>query len=120
MSDAKLTRDCLAFIEAYRRLTEAARDENEAGYETAAIEVDRLADRIAATAPTTLSGIRAKARAAVLLWAGPGDDFPGDDETTAIARSLLTDLAAMPDDTSVATFDPSRRVAAIGSRKDWR
>ena len=59
-----------------------------------------LAVRMTAQAPATLSGIPAKARAAVLLWAGPQSDFTQDDDTTTLARSLLTDLAGMPEASS--------------------
>jgi hypothetical protein len=84
------------------------------------MSVDRLAESIAGMAPTTLSGIRAKARAAVLLWAGRETDFSDDDERTALARSLLTDLAGMPDDASVVRFGPARGTVGIGAPRDWR
>jgi hypothetical protein len=69
-----------------------------------------------------MSGIKAKARAAVLLWAGRDSEFSGEDEndTTTLARSLLTDLAGMPDGASVVRFDLAHLTASIGGHKDWR
>jgi hypothetical protein len=121
MSDTSLIHACEDFTQAYHRLVEAAGAENEAAYDLAAMSVDRLANVIGLMAPTTMNGIRAKARAAVLVWAGPLSDFSDDeDDTTALARSLLTDLAGMPVGASVVWFDSARRTVSIGSRKDWR
>ena len=122
MSDTPLIQACEDFIAAYHRLVEAAKDEDQAGYDQAAISVDRLANRIAFLAPTTMSGIRAKARAAVLVWDGSQSDFSDEDgdDATAHARSLLRDLAGMPDGASVVRFDPARDNGSISSHRDWR
>ena len=105
---------------AYHRLVGAARDGDEGAYEDAAMSVDRLAETITALAPTTMSGIRAKARAAVLLWAGRESDFSDDDERTALSRSLLTDLAGMRDGAPVVRLDSARRTVSVVGRRDWR
>ena len=120
MSDTSLILACEDFIETYQRLVDAARDEDEEAYDRAGIAVDRLARDIASQAPTAMSGIRANARAAVLSWAGPETDFSDDDERTALTRSLLTDLAGMPDGASVVRFDPACRAVGIHGPRDWR
>ena len=120
MSDVKLIRACEDFISAYHRLVAAARAEDETSYYDACSSVDRLAVSITVRAPTTLSGIRAKARAAVLLWAGPRSDFIDEDDRTALARSLLTDLAGMPDSSSVVQFDPPSGPVVIRGRMERR
>jgi hypothetical protein len=121
MSDTSLILACEAFAEAYQRLVDAARVEDADAYDMATIDVDRLAKHIAGEVPTTMSGIRAKARAAVLLWAGPGSDLPGDNnEMTTLVRSLVLDLAEMPDSASVVQFRGGRGPVAIGGRRDWR
>jgi hypothetical protein len=97
------------------------RDEDVGAYDLATIAVDRLVRQIAGELPTTMSGIRAKARAAVLLCAGPESELPDvDDEMTTLVRSLVLDLAGMPDSASVVQFRDGRRPVAIGGRKDWR
>jgi hypothetical protein len=93
-----------AFIETCRAPVQSARDENKDAYARLAAEVDPLLERIVASTPATPRGIRAKARATVLSRGGPEADFPSEDETTAIVRSLLTDLVAMPGDSSGSTL----------------
>jgi hypothetical protein len=109
MADTSLILACEDFINAYQRLVHSARDGDEDAYDAATVEAERLVEDIAARAPTTLEGIRAKARAAVLLWAGTDADFSYGDETAALARSLLVDLAEMPESSTVINLDAARR-----------
>ncbi len=101
-------------------LVDAGRDGDDDAYAEAAVAVDSSADSIADSAPTTMSGIRAKARAAVLLWAGTEADYSDEDKRTALARSLLTDLAGMPDSTPAARSVPVRLIVGVAGRRDWR
>jgi hypothetical protein len=104
--DTALVLACEDFNAAYNQLVEAAHRDDEEGYE-ADLSVDRLVNEIASRVPTTTGGIRAKARAAVLLW--PEADFSPEDQAddTALARSLLADLARMRDPSPVVRFDPA-------------
>jgi hypothetical protein len=120
MSNRSLTSTCEDFLDQYQRLIAAGKQEDDALFDRTAATLDRLVQRIAAEAPTTMSGIRAKARAAVALWAGVEGDLSEGDETTILARSLLTDLARMPDEASVVRFDRADRLVGIQGRKDWR
>ena len=120
MSDTALIATCEDFILAYQALGDAAPDENETTYNRAAGEADRLINQLLEMSPTTLAGFRAKARAAALLWAGAGSNISGDDDTSALARSLIANLAGIADGSSVVYFDRERRAASIGGRKDWR
>ncbi len=79
MSDTSLILACKDFVTAYQELIAAGTAEDEDAFDGTAIAVERLVERIAASAPTTLSGIRAKARAAVVLWAGVGSDISSGD-----------------------------------------
>jgi hypothetical protein len=56
----------------------------------------------------------------VMGWIG--SDFSGqvNDDTMALAWSLLTNLAGMPDGASVVRFDPASRTVTISGHKDWR
>jgi hypothetical protein len=101
-------------------LVETAKTKDEVAYDQAAASADRLTKKIVSLAPTTMSGIRAKAQVAVLLWAGTEADYSCEDEITVLARSLLTDLAGMPDTSSLVSFDQARRTSVIVGRKDWR
>jgi hypothetical protein len=120
MSNTALIAKCEDFILAYQVLGDAARDENETAYERAAGEADRLINQLSEMAPTTSAGFRAKARAAALLRASAGSDISGDDDTSALARSLIADLAGIADGSSVVYFDRERRAVSIGGRKGWR
>jgi hypothetical protein len=67
-----------------------------------------------------MSGIRAKARAAALVWAGPRSSFSDDeDHTTALPRSLVTDLAGIRMALRRCGFDPGLRTVSVVGRKDW-
>ena len=83
-------------IDAYRRLVDAASNDDKESYERAAATVDRLVYEIGATTPETISGFQAKAQAALLLWAGGEADIASEDKATALARSLVRDLAWLP------------------------
>jgi hypothetical protein len=83
-------------IAAYKRQIDAAADDDKAAYRRAAATVERLVDKIGTMTPGTMNGLQAKARAAFVIWAaGETDILPGD-TTTALARSLVRDLAWMP------------------------
>jgi hypothetical protein len=96
MDDTALISKSEDFVDAYKRLVDAASDDDKAGYDRAAATVDRLVFEIGAVAPETMSGLQAKAQAALVLWAGGEADIPLGDKASALARSLIRDLAWMP------------------------
>jgi hypothetical protein len=96
MDDDALILNSEDLISAYRQLVNAASIEDRDRYQAVSATVDRLVIEIEGTVPETMSGFRAKAQAALLLWAGTEDDIPSGDKCTALARSLIRDLAWMP------------------------
>jgi len=118
MRDARLISACDEFTATYQYLVEVAKAEDAAAYEQAAFVLDHLVATIASLTSTTMAGIRAKAQASILLWAGTVAEVPGDDGTAVLARSLLNDLVGMPDASPVVRFDQARRTFAIAGRKD--
>jgi hypothetical protein len=96
VSDNVLVRNSDDLIAAYRRLVDAAADDDDDGYRQAAATVERLVDKIGTMTPETINGLQAKAKAAFVVWAAGEDDICPGDPITALARSLIRDLAWMP------------------------
>ena len=96
MDDTALILNSEDLVVAYKWLVDAASNEDEAAYHQAAAIVDQLVYEIATTIPETISGFQAKAQAALVLWAGGEADIPSGDKSTALARSLVRDLAWRP------------------------
>jgi hypothetical protein len=96
MGDDALILNSEDLIYAYRQLIDAASNDDKDGYRAVAATVDRLVIEIEDTVPETLGGFQAKAQAALLVWAGSEVDIPPGDKSTALARSLVRDLAWMP------------------------
>ena len=101
------------------REVESAVAVTEAAVDHAGISTDRFAGIIASLAPTTMSGIRAKARAAVLLW--PDRDQISPRTTLPLSRAAC--LRTWPECRMMlpwCRFDPARRTANIHGRGGWR
>lgn len=96
MGDLALIQNSEDLIDAYMQLVDAASNDDEHTYQRAAAIVDRLAYEIGTTVPETIGGFQAKAQAALVLWARGEADIPSGDKATALARSLIRDLAWMP------------------------
>ena len=96
VGDTALVRNSEDLIAAYKRLIDAAADDDDSGYRHAAAIVERLVDKIGTMTPESISGLQAKAKAAFVVWAAGEDDICPGDRTTALARSLIRDLAWMP------------------------
>jgi hypothetical protein len=100
MSDAALIRNSEKLIDAYKRLIEAAEDDDRNQYNRVSVAVDRLVYRLVVTKPTTSDGLRAKAQAALVLLVGGEPAISTLDTPSALARSLLHDLAWLPESRS--------------------
>jgi hypothetical protein len=96
MGDLGLVLNSEDLIDAYKKLVDAASNDDEGGYKRAAATVDRLVYEIGTTPPETMAGIRAKAQAALMMWAGCEEDISSGDRASTLARSLIRDLAWMP------------------------
>jgi hypothetical protein len=96
VSDIALVLNSEDLIAAYKRLVDAAADDDNDTYRQAAATVERLVDKIGTMTPETINGLQAKAKAAFVVWAAGEDDICPGDPTTALARSLIRDLAWMP------------------------
>jgi hypothetical protein len=123
MTDTLLVQACENFIEAYQRLIALAKMEDPAAFDRPAFEqadmaVDSLAEKIAAMTPTTASGIRAKARAADVLWTRQELNHCSREGAGFLARSLLIDLAGLRDNASVQRVDRRGAFAAVRDGAD--
>jgi hypothetical protein len=117
MCDLALIQNSEDLIDAYRRLVDAASNDDEDTYQQAAIIVDRLVYEIGTTVPETISGFQAKAQAALVLWACGEADISSGDKETALARSLVRDLAWMPVQRSKAPRSRPRLIVIEGGLK---
>jgi hypothetical protein len=91
MSDQLVIQTCESLIEAYHRFLRTIYEGNYATYSQAARRVERLVQQVIHLAPTTMVGIRAKARAAIVLAAGPELGSPDDFCSAALSRSVKAD-----------------------------
>jgi hypothetical protein len=117
MGDAELILNSEDFINGYKQLVDAAANDETDTYRRVAAAVDRLVYEIGTTTPLTISGFQAKAQAALVLWAGGEADIPSGDKATALARSLIRDLAWMPEFQSRPSRAPPRFTVIEGGRK---
>ena len=95
VSDRIIIAETAELLTGYRRLVECANSGNRAVYNQLAAKVDRIAANIARSQPQTLAGIRAKARAAFLLWFGLDGNTNPVSEECVLAATLMQNLAGV-------------------------
>ena len=110
MSDLALIQNSEDLIDSYKRLVVAAINNDKPTYQKVSANLDRLALEVETTRPKTMRGIRAKAQVALVLWGGVEDDLSSEDKKTALARSLIRDLAFKP---ARSKAQPSRPVLTV-------